>query len=174
MPFLLLAAVVFWIWALLPSGKASFQCQACKQWFTVPKKQPGAGAASTTAAPAADTEPAPRTRVLRSVGIGLGVALGGIVLLGVIGALMSPESVPAVPDVSTTETDQQVQRPATPEADTPATNASSFTERLNAGASCQELFALRTAVDPSAPQIPGMNAALREIGCFSSSSVRTR
>lgn len=36
-PILFVAAVVFWISALLPSGKISFQCQACKQWFTVPK-----------------------------------------------------------------------------------------------------------------------------------------
>lgn len=40
-PFLLLAAIVFWVWALIPTGKASFQCQACKHWFTAPKKASG-------------------------------------------------------------------------------------------------------------------------------------
>ena len=40
-PFFLLAAVVFWFWALSPSGMATFQCQACKQWFTAPKNQLG-------------------------------------------------------------------------------------------------------------------------------------
>lgn len=38
-PIFLLAAVVLWIMAFLPSGKISFQCQACKQWFTVAKTQ---------------------------------------------------------------------------------------------------------------------------------------
>ena len=36
-PFMLLAAVVLWVMSLLPSGSVPFQCQACKQWFRVPK-----------------------------------------------------------------------------------------------------------------------------------------
>lgn len=37
-PVLVVLAVVFWIMALIPSGKMSYQCQACKNWFTVPKR----------------------------------------------------------------------------------------------------------------------------------------
>ena len=36
-PLFFVAAVVFWVIALLPSGKVSFQCTSCKQWFTVAK-----------------------------------------------------------------------------------------------------------------------------------------
>ena len=36
-PVFFVLAFVFWIWALIPKGRVSFQCQACKQWFTVPK-----------------------------------------------------------------------------------------------------------------------------------------
>ncbi len=38
-PFFLLAAVVLWVMAALPSGKVSFQCQSCKQWFVLSKAQ---------------------------------------------------------------------------------------------------------------------------------------
>ena len=105
--------------------------------------------------------------------IGLTTRRRGVYAFGV-SFLVAALAGTLLPDASTNETDQQVQRPATPEADSPATNASPFSERLNAGASCQELFALRNSADPSSPQIPRMNAALREIGCFSSGSVRTR
>jgi hypothetical protein len=36
-PLMFLAAVVLWIVALFPSASVSYQCQACKQWFRVPK-----------------------------------------------------------------------------------------------------------------------------------------
>ena len=38
-PILFLLALFFWISALVPSGRVSFQCQACKQWFTVKKSE---------------------------------------------------------------------------------------------------------------------------------------
>jgi len=38
-PFCFLLAVVFWVFALIPSGRISFQCKNCKQWFTVRKDQ---------------------------------------------------------------------------------------------------------------------------------------
>ena len=38
-PFALLAAIVLWVMALIPSGRISFQCQACKQWFTIAKSE---------------------------------------------------------------------------------------------------------------------------------------
>ncbi len=36
-PIMILVAVAFWVSALIPRGKISFQCQSCKKWFTVPK-----------------------------------------------------------------------------------------------------------------------------------------
>lgn len=36
-PILLIYAIAMWISALLPSGKLSYQCQECKQWFTLAK-----------------------------------------------------------------------------------------------------------------------------------------
>lgn len=38
-PFFLVGAVVLWVSALVPSGKLSFKCQSCKQWFRVPKRE---------------------------------------------------------------------------------------------------------------------------------------
>lgn len=38
-PFAFLAAIVFWVMALIPSGRISFQCQGCKQWFSVAKSE---------------------------------------------------------------------------------------------------------------------------------------
>jgi hypothetical protein len=38
-PFCFLAAVVFWVFALIPSGRISFQCNECKGWFTVRKNE---------------------------------------------------------------------------------------------------------------------------------------
>lgn len=38
-PILFLLALGLWISALFRSGTASFQCKACKGWFTVPKAQ---------------------------------------------------------------------------------------------------------------------------------------
>jgi len=35
--FLALLAGFFCIWALVPKGRISFQCQACKRWFAVAK-----------------------------------------------------------------------------------------------------------------------------------------
>lgn len=49
----------------------------------------------------------------------------------------------------------------------------SFRDRLNAGATCEELFGIRNAVDPKSPLIERMNQDLRAIGCYSISSVRT-
>ena len=49
-----------------------------------------------------------------------------------------------------------------------------FTDRLSAGATCEELFQIRNSVDPGSPDIDRMNADLRSIGCFSSSSTRTK
>jgi DNA-directed RNA polymerase subunit RPC12/RpoP len=34
---LALLGVFFWIWAFVPQGRVSFQCQACKRWFAVAK-----------------------------------------------------------------------------------------------------------------------------------------
>lgn len=48
-----------------------------------------------------------------------------------------------------------------------------FTEALKDGASCQELFDTRNEWAPDASYIEDANAALREIGCFSSSSTRS-
>lgn len=38
-PFLLVLAVGAGLSALVPSGKAAFQCRNCKSWFAVPKKE---------------------------------------------------------------------------------------------------------------------------------------
>ena len=38
-PICFVMAVVFWILALIPSGKVTFQCGSCKQWFTIPKSE---------------------------------------------------------------------------------------------------------------------------------------
>lgn len=47
-----------------------------------------------------------------------------------------------------------------------------FTAELTAGASCGDLYAIRNDVDPNDPAIPQMNADLRRIGCYSSTSIR--
>ena len=49
---------------------------------------------------------------------------------------------------------------------------SEFMSALQAGASCEELFAKRNSVDPSDPIIDQMNIELSVIGCYSSSSER--
>lgn len=48
-----------------------------------------------------------------------------------------------------------------------------FQARIDAGVACEELFSLRNATDPKSPLIDRMNRGLREIGCYSSSSVRS-
>jgi hypothetical protein len=48
-----------------------------------------------------------------------------------------------------------------------------FQDRLSAGATCEELFGIRNALDPKSPLIERMNQDLREVGCYSISSVRT-
>jgi hypothetical protein len=50
---------------------------------------------------------------------------------------------------------------------------SSFKQRLDAGASCPELFDIRNSLDPKSPLVVKMNEELRGIGCYSSSSVRS-
>ena len=50
---------------------------------------------------------------------------------------------------------------------------STFQQRLEAGATCQELFAIRNALDPKSPSIWRMNGQLREVGCYSASSIRS-
>jgi len=52
-------------------------------------------------------------------------------------------------------------------------NYSIFKERLDAGATCQELFSLRNSFDPSSADTPKINEDLRSIGCHSNSSVRS-
>jgi hypothetical protein len=37
-PILFLLAVGLWVSALIPSGRISFRCEACKQWFTIRKR----------------------------------------------------------------------------------------------------------------------------------------
>lgn len=54
-----------------------------------------------------------------------------------------------------------------------AKNYSGFKQRLDAGASCAELFEIRNSLDPKAPVVVRMNEELREIGCYSSGSVRS-
>ena len=38
-PIFLVSAVILWILALIPSGKVTFRCESCKQWFTIPKSE---------------------------------------------------------------------------------------------------------------------------------------
>jgi hypothetical protein len=38
-PLFFLAALGLWIFALIPSGRISFQCQDCKKWFAVKKSE---------------------------------------------------------------------------------------------------------------------------------------
>lgn len=47
-----------------------------------------------------------------------------------------------------------------------------FTAELSSGASCGDLYAIRNDMDPADPTIPQINADLRRIGCYSSTSVR--
>jgi hypothetical protein len=49
---------------------------------------------------------------------------------------------------------------------------SRFESRLSAGAQCQELFGFRNALPPTSDILLVMNARLREVGCFSSTSER--
>lgn len=55
----------------------------------------------------------------------------------------------------------------------PAMDYSGFKQRLDAGASCAELFDIRNSLDPKSPVKARMNEELRGIGCYSSSSVRS-
>jgi len=55
----------------------------------------------------------------------------------------------------------------------PAMDYSGFKQRLDAGASCAELFDIRNSLDPKSPDKVRMNEELRGIGCYSSSSVRS-
>lgn len=48
-----------------------------------------------------------------------------------------------------------------------------FTEALEDGASCQELFDMRNEFEAGASYVEDANEALREIGCYSTSSTRT-
>lgn len=50
-------------------------------------------------------------------------------------------------------------------------NASSR-ERVEAGATCAELFAYRNSLDPKSPLIDTINVGLRDIQCYSSTSTR--
>lgn len=54
-----------------------------------------------------------------------------------------------------------------------AADYSGFKQRLDAGATCAELFGIRNLVDPKSPDVVRMNEALRGIGCHSSNSVRS-
>lgn len=38
-PIAFILGLFFWVSALIPSGRVSFQCQACKQWFTVRRSE---------------------------------------------------------------------------------------------------------------------------------------
>lgn len=55
----------------------------------------------------------------------------------------------------------------------PAMDYSGFKQRLDAGASCAELFGIRNSLDPKSPVVERMNEELRGIGCYSSSNVRS-
>lgn len=55
----------------------------------------------------------------------------------------------------------------------PAMDYSGFKQRLDAGASCAELFDIRNTLDPKSPVVVRMNEELRGIGCYSSGSVRS-
>ncbi len=67
------------------------------------------------------------------------------------------------------ETDSQVQS----SEPSPAMDYSGFKQRLDAGASCAELFDIRNSLDPKSSVVVRMNEELRGIGCYSSSSVRS-
>jgi hypothetical protein len=54
-----------------------------------------------------------------------------------------------------------------------AMNYSRFKQRLDAGASCAELLEIRNSLDPKATVVVRMNEELREVGCYSSESVRS-
>lgn len=54
-----------------------------------------------------------------------------------------------------------------------AMNYSGFKQRLDAGASCAELFEIRNSLDPKASVVVRLNEELRVIGCYSSGSVRS-
>lgn len=71
---------------------------------------------------------------------------------------------------------QQLQSP-TPHDQSSGPSASmnyiGFKQRLDAGAGCAELFEIRNLLDPKASDVARMNTELREIGCYSSSSIRS-
>lgn len=48
-----------------------------------------------------------------------------------------------------------------------------FSDALNNGAACAELFEIRNGWDSGSPDANKANEALREIGCYSASSERT-
>lgn len=48
-----------------------------------------------------------------------------------------------------------------------------FKQRLDAGATCGELFDVRKSFDPASADLTRINADLRSVGCYSSSSARS-
>ncbi len=93
---------------------------------------------------------------------GCGFTIIGILLLGatcVFLLVIGGEEAPA-------------ESPAKPPADY-SRSPRSFTARLEAGADCGELFAIRNAIPPSSPYIPAINRDLRAVGCLSTVSTRT-
>ena len=63
---------------------------------------------------------------------------------------------------------------ATVEVSPSPQTAETIKARIEAGASCADLFARRNEIDPESRDIPTINASLREIGCYTSSSTRTK
>ena len=62
------------------------------------------------------------------------------------------------------------QAQSAPHATSATPGGTGFDARLQAGADCPELFELRNQLDPKSPRVT--NKALRDIGCFSSTSTR--
>lgn len=52
--------------------------------------------------------------------------------------------------------------------------AERFDKAVRGDASCERLFEIRNELEPKDPAIHGMNRDLRAVGCFGSSSSRSR
>jgi len=99
-PVFFLVAVGLWISAAVPSAKVTFQCQSCKQWFSIPKSD--LRAADSGADVHGDT-------VARRIP----TWVGALILIGIASAILlipAAEGPPSAPDPGPSATDASFER----------------------------------------------------------------
>ena len=108
-----------------------------------------------------------RTRIQK-----IGIVVGVLVVLGAIGDGFGDDQAATPASVTTTiaTTPTGVTEVTSPQSTDPERR---FYAGIESGETCAQLFEHRNEIQPGDPRIDEMNEALREIGCYSSSSERT-